>query len=293
MQDVVSHDRTISTQSMRPSGGTTLRDRTVQAIVRAFAVLDAFRVSPTMSVSELARALHLHKSTVHRLLATLEKLGYVVQDPVTQHYHLGLKVLDLAVAVGASVDIRQCALPTMHRLVAVAQETVHLGVLIDGEVACIESVASDRPVAIMRLVGKRGPAHVSSMGKVLLAHQPPALLDRIIAEKGLPRLTTYSITDPVVFRQHLEVVRAQGWALNAEEEEIGVGCVAAPIRDHRGVVVAALSIAAPIARMRDADLDRLRDLVIEGAREISTALGYQARGMGEESSDHGRCRASR
>lgn len=256
--------------------------------MRAFEILDTFRDSPNQGVSELARRLRMHKSTVHRLLATLERLGYVVQDPESQQYRLGLKVLDLAAAVGATTDIRRRALPTMQHLVSLAQETVHLGVLIDGEVACIESVASHRPVAIMRLVGKRGPAHVSSMGKVLLAHQPPNVIDRIIAEKGLPHLTDYSITDPRAFRQHLERVRAQGWALNAEEEEVGVGCVAAPVRDHRGVVVAALSIAAPIARMRDAHLDRLRRLVIEGAREVSEALGYrESASTNVESAAHG------
>ncbi|MBI2940027.1 MAG: IclR family transcriptional regulator [Chloroflexi bacterium] len=275
MQDTVSHHRTGAQRETRAPGTVARRDPTVQAIVHAFEVLDAFQGSSSYSVTELARQLRMHKSTAHRLLATLQRVGYVVQDEVTQRYHLGLKVLDLAASVSSTVDLRTRATPALQRLVATAQETVHLGVLIDGEVVCIESVPSARPIAVMRLVGKRGPAHVSSMGKVILAHQPDGVVEQVVTAKGLRRLTVHTIVDPVAFREHLKRVRAQGWAINAEEEELGFGCVAAPIWNHRGEVIAALSIAAPMGRLAGASRDRLVQLAVAGGQEISESLGFR------------------
>jgi DNA-binding IclR family transcriptional regulator len=276
LQDKVLQSRTGSGPAVRPRGAPAPRDHTVQAIVRAFAVLEAFRGVPSLSVTEAARVLGMHKSMVHRLLATLEQLGYVVHDEPTQRYRLGAKVLDLAAAGSAAMNVRTLSLPVMKRLVSAAQETVHLGVLIDGEVVCIESVASERPVAMQRVIGKHGPAHVSSMGKVLLAYQPEEVVARVILEQGLPRLTDRTITDPELFREHLALVCEQGWAFNAEEEALGEGCIAAPIWSHGGEVTAAVSIAAPSARLAGPYFERLRELVHAAAAEISAALGYPA-----------------
>ncbi|MCL4544340.1 MAG: IclR family transcriptional regulator [Chloroflexi bacterium] len=275
MQDVMLHGRTAERPPARSRRGNGSRDQTVQALVRAVAILDAFRGEPARSVTELAQTLRMHKSTVHRLLATLAGLGYVVQDPVTERYSLGLKVLDLAASMAPTIDVRGRALPVMQRLAATAQETVHLGILVDGEVACIESVASDRPLAVMRLVGKHGPVHVSSMGKVLLAHQPATIVEQVLARRGLLRCTPHSIIDRQAFLEELARVRQRGWAANLEEEELGLGCVAAPIRDHAGAVVAAVSIAAPTIRLQGAQLDQQVRSVVAVAKEISGALGYR------------------
>jgi DNA-binding IclR family transcriptional regulator len=276
MQYTVPQSRTVIVEPNAAGQAKPSRDVTVQAVVRAFAVLDVLGAAPSSSLTEVAQRLRMHKSTVHRLLATLERVGYVVQDEATQRYRLTLEVLDLAASVLASIDIRTKALPVMHRLVQEVQETAHLGVLIDGEIVCIESLASARPFAVMRLVGKHGAAHVSSMGKVILAHQREDVVERIISEKGLPRFTEYSITDPQAFRAHLTLVRSRGWAVNAEEEEPGLGCVAAPIWDHRGEVVAALSIAAPTVRMEGMRLDQLVEAAVLGAQEVTLSLGYRA-----------------
>lgn len=278
MQYVVPQDRTITSAPPPARQARGPRDATVQALVRAFAIIDTFATAPTpsLSVTEVAQRLHLHKSTAHRLLTTLERIGYVTQDEATQRYRLGLKVLDLAASVAAKVDVRARAVPVMERLVRAAQETVHLGVLIDDEVVCVESIASPRPVSLMRMVGKRGPVHVSSMGKVLLAYQSDEVIARVLATKGLPRLTERTITEPLVFREHLRAVRERGWAANTGEEEPGIGCVAAPVWNHQGEVIAALSIAAPETRLAGANVERLAELAVAGAREISEALGYHS-----------------
>lgn len=278
MQDTIPQNRTTPGLSRRAHPDRGSRDQTVHALVRAVALLDAFRGHPSRSVTELAQDLGMHKSTVHRLLATLAGLGYVLQDPVTERYSLGLKVLDLAASLAPSVDVRGRALPVMQRLAVAAQETVHLGILIDGEVVCIESIASDRPLAVMRLVGKHGPVHVSSMGKVLLAAQSEAAIEQVLARRGLPRCTPRSIIDRQTFLAELARVRQRGWATNLEEEELGLGCVAAPIRDHSGTVVAALSIAAPTVRLQGVHLDRHVELLLGAAAEIARALGYRDAG---------------
>jgi IclR family KDG regulon transcriptional repressor len=270
MQDGVSFNKTTTTpvRSVLPQ-----RDLTVRVLERALAILDFFRDHPVAGVTEIARALQLHKSTVHRLLASLERAGYVVQDPQTEQYRLGLKVLDLAQSLLPYLNVQAQAEPVMQRLMAETGETVHLGVLIDFEAVCLESVVSPRPVAITRMAGKRTKAHVSSMGKVLLAFQEPDVIERFLDVKGLPQLTPRTITDPDVFRQHLAVVRRQGYALNDEEEEIGIRCVAAPVFNHRGHVVAALSVAAPSPRLEGARLAEIVQQTMRAAQEVSRALG--------------------
>jgi len=279
MQYPVSHSRTGSNDHELVTRIGPSRDVTVQAIVRAFDLLGALSDAPSSSVTEIAQRLGMHKSTAHRLLTTLAGVGYVVQDEMTQRYSLSLKVLDLAASVLPAIDVRARALPVMQRLVQDVQETVHLGVMVDDEVVCLESAVSPRPMSVMRLVGKHGPVHVSSMGKVILAYRADPDVERLIAQRGLPRLTERSITDPQDFRDHLRLVRSRGWAVNADEEELGLGCVAAPIRDHRGEVVAALSIAAPTVRMMEPRLRQLVEMAMQGAQKVSASLGYDAGGQ--------------
>lgn len=272
MQDSVSSRKTNAARR-QGAPAQARRDLTVRVVERTLAILEVFCDQPAAGVTEIARALKLHKSTVHRLLASLERAGYVVQDPQTAQYRLGLKVLDLAQALLPHLDVRAQALPVMQQLMARTGETVHLGVLVDCEAVCLESVVSPRPVAIARMAGKRTGAHVSSMGKVLLAFQASEVLEQFLARKGLPRYTDRTITDPDTFRAHLAAVRRQGYALNDEEEEVGIRCVAAPITNHQGRVVAALSVAAPSPRLEGARLVEVVQQTIQAARDISQALG--------------------
>jgi DNA-binding IclR family transcriptional regulator len=269
MQDAVSR---YGTKGALPPAGGANRDPTVQALVRATAILDAFRDQPTLGVSELARRLGLHKSTIHRLLATLEHTGYVVQDPETERYSLGFKILELACSLPPHRDIRGRALPVMQQLTQETGKTVHLGVLDDLEVVCLQSIVSGRPWAIADMARRRLAPHVSSMGKVLLAYQDAALIDRFIGERGLPRYTERTICSPDAFRHHMDLVRRQGYALSDEEEEIGIRCVAAPVWDRLGDVIAALSVAAPSPQLQGPTLEYTVHRTILAARQVTTAL---------------------
>jgi len=272
MQYTVSDDGTdadlLSIPEARESRGTT-----VQSIVRALRLLEALGEQQTVSLTELSRSLGMHKSTIHRLLTTLQGEGYVRQDPLTERYSLGLKILGLASGLSAHLDIRQHALPVMQELMAETQETVHLGVLSDYEVICLESVVSDRPNAIGSMAGKSTHAHVSSMGKAILAFSPEGVAGALVRSRGLPRLTPRTITDQEAFDAELRKIRASRFALNDEEEAIGIRCIAAPIWDHRGLPVAALSVAAPAARLDTARLQTLADRLRERASDITGSLG--------------------
>jgi len=250
------------------------RESAVRSILRATAILDAFRDRPSMGVTELAKSLKLHKSTAHRLLSTLEGAGYVTQDLQSERYTLGLKVLDLARAFLPQQDLRTHALPVMRRLMQKTGETVILGILMDLQVVCIETVVSPRPISVGRLTGVRVHPHVSSMGKIMLAQLGPDVTERLIREKGLPRLTAKTITNPDEFRRHLDQVRRRGYAVNDEEEDVGLKCLATPIWNRSREVVAALSVAGPAPRLEKPAIERIAVNLRAAADEISAALGY-------------------
>lgn len=267
MQDIVPHSKT-NTAPVRPA-----RDSTVQSIVRAMQLLDFLRDYRELSVTELARVAGMHKSTAHRLLATLEGCGYVRQDPSTERYSLGVKVIGLANALLSQLDVRTYALPFMRQLMLDTHETVHLGMLINDEVMCVESVISPRPNAIASMAGKVTYAHVSSMGKIILAHESEGMVTNFIQRRGLPRLTQRTITDPAAFRNNLAKSRELRVALNDEEEEVGIRCVASVILDHTNTPVAAISVAAPTPRLDGAALASISTLLRKQAAEISRGMG--------------------
>jgi DNA-binding IclR family transcriptional regulator len=271
LQYRVSDDET-ETDANVP-GPTSSRGTTVQSIVRALRLLEALGKQQAVSLTELSRSLDLHKSTIHRLLTTLQSEGYVRQDPETEKYSLGLKILGLANGLAVHLDVRQHALPVMQDLMAETGETVHLGILVDHEVMCLESVVSNRPNAIASMTGKNTHAHVSSMGKAILAFSPDDVVGEFLRTQGLPRLTPRTITDRAAFFRELELIRLNQFALNDEEEAIGIRCVAAPIWDHRGQPVAALSVAAPAARLDSMRLPVIAQRLVRRAQHITSSLG--------------------
>jgi len=155
-------------------------------------------------------------------------------------------------------------------------ETVHVGILYDGEAICVQAVDGTRLVRMHAFVGKRTPAHASALGKVLLAHRPDSDIDALIARTGLPRFTKYTITVPAALRTALQLVRQQGWALDDEEMEIGLRCLGAPIADHTGRPCASVAVSVPASRMEPARVQELIPLVQATARRISRMLGAPA-----------------
>lgn len=247
----------------------------IRAVERAIAILKAFSpVAPELGVTDLARKLGFHKSTVHRLLATLERDGFVLQDAVTGRYRLGLPLLELGSLVITNMELRQVARPFLEEAHRACGETIHLGILDEGEVVYIDKIESTRRVRMYSQVGRRAPAHCTGLGKVLLAALSGPALDQVIQRRGLRAYTARTLTSPEAVRNHLAIVRQRGYAVDAGEHEELIRCGAAPVFDHTRQVVAAVSIAAVGVDVESPRFKEYVALVQKCARSISEALGY-------------------
>jgi len=254
----------------------------VQTIERASSILDILGESPQgITIRELSTEIKLPKGTTHRLLSSLSYFGYVRQDPKTRNYFLGLKLVELGNLLLSQLDLRKEAEPLLRDLAERTKETVHMVFLDRNEIVYIDKVELDHHSSGLRMasrVGLRNPAHSCAVGKMLLAHLTEEELDRIIKEKGLPKRTENTITDPVQLREHLKLVRAQGYAIDDEENEKGVRCIAAPVFNEVGQAVAAISISTFAFQVtKKVVQDFLRKEVRQTALKISQRLGFRER----------------
>jgi IclR family transcriptional regulator, acetate operon repressor len=248
---------------------------TVQSIDRTLDVLEALsaRRVPT-GISDLAHRVGLHVSTVHRLLATLVDRGYVRQDPETSRYHLGSRIFALASAADVHLDVRLVARPYLERLMRAAAETANLVIATSEEVVYIDQVESAHLVKMFTQPGMRAPLYCTGCGKVILANRPTESIADVLAAP-MRRHTSNTIATREALEVELERIRHDGFALDNEEMEEGVRCVAVPVFDRRGEIAAALSVSGPTTRMT---LQRAMSIapVAKGiALELSQALGYQ------------------
>jgi IclR family KDG regulon transcriptional repressor len=252
----------------------------VQSVERVSMILDVLgRYPQGLSFGDLSTKVDLSKGTTHRLLSTLAFLDYVRQDAQTKKYHLGFKLVELGNRLLSQIDFRTEARSFMVDLAESTKETVHLVILDQNEVLYIEKVeASGHPTGLrmVSMLGSRIPAHCSAVGKVLLAALPEEKLEEIVSRQGLPRRTENTIIDLGKLKEALQLVRKKGYALDREENEIGIRCVAAPIYDQCGEVIAAISISTPVSRIKTQMLKTvLKDQVTETALNISRKIGYQ------------------
>ncbi len=254
----------------------THQPKLIQSVARAVQIMEhlgSHRAPDTLT--HISRQIGLSKSTTYSLIATLESLGYVYQDQESGKYSLGLKLFELGQIVHANMDLRAIARPQLSALAAQYGETVHLAVLSGGWVTYIEKVDSQHSIRIASQIGGRNPAYCTGVGKVLLAGLEEDKLDTILAEQEWKQFTAQTITDIQALKEHLQSIRAQGYALDQEEFESGLTCVAAPIVNHRGAVIAAVSLSGPSNRM---DSDKLRPVIEDlqqTARRISAGFGYK------------------
>ena len=251
----------------------------VQAIERASRILAVLGESPQgLSLGDLAARIDLSKGTTHRLLSTLAYLDYVRQDTETKKYNLGFKLAELGNRLLNQIDFRTEARPLLVGLAERTKETVHMAILDQEEVLYIDKVEASYYPSGLRMastLGARIPAHCSAVGKVLLAALPEAKVERLIKSTGLPKRTENTITDFKKLHAHIQTVKKNGFAIDNEENEIGVKCVAGPIYDQRGQVIAAISISVPASRIQPGYLrTKLKDHVLQTAMNISQKIGY-------------------
>lgn len=240
---------------------------------RGLEVLDCFGARNSWSLAKLAQHLRQNKATIFRVLHTLEQFGYLAKDAATGRYVLGLRLNALGAAAVRHEQLRWQALPPLQDLAENTGETVHVGILHEGVVVTVQIVDGTHAVRMHSSVGKRSPAHASALGKVLMAYLPDAEVDAVIAAHGLSRFTAKTLTTPAALREALHRVRLEGYAVDQEEIEPGLRCLAAPITDHAGRPTAALAISAPASRMAPDRVAGLIPQVKATALRISRMLG--------------------
>ena len=250
---------------------------TVKSLVKALNILEVLTdEEPPYTLTQLSRRLHLHVSTVHRLLVNLVRRGFVEADTVSGGYQLSYRVLRMGLRVLERLDFRRAAQSLLRDLSLRTKETVHLAILQEARVISIEKFDSPQPVGLDARLGGVMPLHCSGVGKTLLAFQSEDLLNQIVRSPGLTRMTAHTITGLPQLRKELERIREQGYAFDQEEAVDGLCCVAAPVFDHTGKIVAAFSVAAPAMRLTPARVPEIAQLVRETSQQISYRIGYRS-----------------
>ena len=245
----------------------------VQSVDRAVSVLEILARRGEAGVTEIAAKLGVHKSTAFRLVVVLENRGLVEQTADRGKYRLGFGIVRLAGATAIQLDLTRESRQVCERLAGDLGETVNLAVLDDEFAINISQVRGAAAVSSYNWVGQRTPLHATSSGKALLAFQPPALQEELLA-RGLPRFTPRTITDADQLRKALAEVEERGWASAVEELEMGLNAVAAPVRGQDGAVIAAVSVSGPSYRLSPDAFGDVASTVAAGAAEISARVGY-------------------
>jgi DNA-binding IclR family transcriptional regulator len=245
---------------------------TIQVLERAFGLLDtlASQVEP-MTLKQISEQTGLHPSTAHRILNDLT-IGRFVDRPLPGTYRLGMRLLELGNLVKARLDVREAAIGPMRELHKLTHQPVNLSMRQGDEIVYVERAYSERSgMQVVRAIGGRAPLHLTSVGKLFLAHDDPQRVRAYATRTGLAGHTRTSITELPRLERELAAVRARGSARDDEELEPGVRCMAAGIYDDQGKLVAGLSISAPADRLEEAWLERLRAT----AAQISVSLGHR------------------
>ncbi len=265
----------ISRKRGRPPGpNSRAGDGKNQSLTRALTLLERLAESSDgMNLSDLSQQLGMPPATVHRLLSTFEELDFVEHDVEAGLWFVGLKAFTVGNAFLSRRDFVARARPYMQTLVEECGEVVNLGGIDNGEVVFISQVESREMMRMIVKLGSRSPIHASGVGKAILANQSEQDVSQILQLRGLPRITDQTIDNPGDFREALDVIRQQGYALDDEEHAVGLRCVAATIFDEYATALAAISLSGPKARIDDRRLPELGAAVRDTAQRITAAIG--------------------
>lgn len=253
------------------------RDTSVQSVDRAVSILQVLAAQGPSGVTDIAEALEIHKSTVFRLLATLEARGLVEQDSERGRYRIGYTVVELAGGATKGNDLSLLSRPICQELAEAVGETVNIVVHDELAVISIDQVIGGAAITSIDWVGKRTPLHATAAGKVFLAHMPQEQAAAILAQP-LEKFTPHTVTDPGHLKEQLQSVRETGYGVTSEEHEIGLAAIAAPIRSLDGTVIAAVSLSGPTFRVNDDTIPQLAEQLTAAGDKISWRKGYIRRG---------------
>jgi IclR family acetate operon transcriptional repressor len=253
----------------------------IRSVSKAIRLLEEFAKEPgVFGVIELARAVDMDKSSVSRMLRTLEQAGMVAQDPASQRYTLGIALAVLGQKALRRLNIRDLARPAIARLVATTGECAHLAILANDRALYVEQAAPPHGIGMDAPIGTLAPLHCTALGKVLLAFQPAERRGSLVAAIPLEAFTRRTITDRDILTAHIEGVRQDGIGFDDEEFSVGVRCIAAPVFNHEGHICGAVGISGPSPRVTDDRMSSWGELIRHEAAELSRQLGYQDEGLG-------------
>lgn len=249
-------------------------DMILSTLDKGLHVLEALAgAADGLNLTDLSHAVGMHRTTLFRILATLQARGFVQRDRDTDRYRVGMKLLSLSAELLRTLDIRAVARPILAALCQETRELVHLTVLDDGTVVTIERMEGHQTISLRTEIGERRPAYCTASGKAILAFSPSEETERILA-MGMPAVTPRTITTREAMTQHLAEVRRRGFAWDDEERLEDVRCVAAPVFDWEGRVIAAVSVAMPSLRTPWSQLWQVGEMVRAAGDAISRCLGY-------------------
>jgi len=252
-----------------------MEKKIIQSIDRALQVLELYSLEkPEWGVTEISKALNIYKSHVHNILSTFAEKGFVKKDSKTDKYKLGIKFFELGSVVIKNMNLRKIAHTYMEKLSKEFNETVHLGILSRGEIISIEQEESSKNLYSHIIIGKRAPLHCTAVGKAIMAFLPKDEVSLIIKEKGLEKFTENTITTKEDLENEFKKIQEQGHAVDNMEHEEELRCVAGPIRDYSGRVIAGMSISGPAFRINEGNILDIAKKVKKYCDYISKEMGY-------------------
>ncbi|GAB2888500.1 DNA-binding transcriptional regulator KdgR [Paraburkholderia jirisanensis] len=255
--------------------GGVERGESVAAVNKVFAILQALGENSQIGISELSQRLVMSKSTVHRFLQTLKGLGYVAQEEDTDRYRLTIKLFELGSKALESVDLVREADVQMRHLSRLTREAIHLGAFDDNNIVYIHKIDADYDLRMQSRIGRRNPLYSTAIGKVLLASMDPVEARNVLTDVVFRKSTQKTLASADAVLSILPRVREQGYGEDNEEQEEGLQCIAVPVFDRFGRVVAGLSISFPSMRCGADTKAHYVTLLKDAGRAISAQLGYR------------------
>lgn len=244
------------------------------SVAKAFHLLDYFNIGkPEWGVRELAKETGANKSTTYRMLATLESLGVLRKDVASEKYSLGLKLFELGNRVSIQSAFVSQTHPVLEQVAEEITETVHLGILKNNEVFMVDKIESPKGLKLNSVIGTSSPAYCSGLGKILLAHLSLPDLKQTIESINFQANTEFTITKKTTLKKELEKIKTQGYAIDRQELELGLICVAVPVFNQENEIVAALSAAGPAIRFQEEKLGNYVATLKKGASAIKQKIG--------------------
>mgnify|MGYP001046087794 FL=1 len=246
----------------------------VSSVMKVFGILQALGEERDHGITELAQRVMMSKSTVYRFLQTMKTLGYVTQEGESEKYSLTLKLFELGAKALQNVDLIRSADVQMRELSRLTKETIHLGALEEDSIVYIHKIDSLYNLRMYSRIGRRNPLHTTAIGKVLLAGRDRAEVNEILKEVEFKRSTANTIVTREALIEVLDQVKVQGFGEDNEEQEEGLRCIAVPVFDRFGVVIAGLSISFPTIRFSEEAKSDYVAMLHRAARALSAEMGY-------------------